>query len=48
MSFPEDVRRKIEEALKKGKLVVIHPEASKKTPKTSRVEPVDYPPPPKR
>jgi len=47
MKLPENIRKKIEEALKQGKMVVLHPEASKKIPRTERVEPVDWPPAPK-
>jgi len=43
MPFPEHVRKRIEEAVKQGKLVVIHPQATKRVGRSSRVEPIDYP-----
>jgi len=46
MSVPEDVAKKIEEALRQGKLVILHPEASKHF-SGDRVVTIDYPPPPK-
>ena len=42
-AYPEDVRKRIEEALKQGKLVVLHPNATKIIKKTDKVEPIDYP-----
>ena len=42
MSFPEDVRKRVEEAVKQGKLVIVHPRASKIF-KGDRVEVIDYP-----
>ena len=45
MPFPKEIRKRIEEAVRQGKLVVIHPQASKKVGKSPRVEPIDYPPP---
>ena len=43
MPFPEHIRKRIEEAVRQGKLVVIHPQASRKVGKSPRVEPIDYP-----
>ena len=48
VKLPENIRKQIEEAIKQGKMVIIHPEATKKTKKTERVEPIDWPPAPKK
>ena len=48
MKLPENIRKQIEEAVKQGKMVIIHPNASKKIKKTNQVEPVDWPPAPKK
>ena len=42
-ALPEDVRKRIEGAIKQGKLVVLHPNATKIIKRTDRVEPIDYP-----
>ena len=42
MNVPEEVRRKIAEEAKKGRAVIIHPEASKKF-KGAKLATIDYP-----
>ena len=42
MKLPEDVRQKIREEVSKGKVVVIHPEASRKF-RGARIAAIDYP-----
>lgn len=42
MKLPEDVKRRVREEALKGKVVVIHPEASRKF-RGARVATVDYP-----
>ena len=40
--LPEDVKRKVNEEVKKGRLVIIHPDARRKF-KGARVATVNYP-----
>jgi len=41
-NLPEDVRRKVSEEVKRGRVVIIHPQASQKF-SGQRVTPIDYP-----